>query len=127
MLTLSCVLENKTSAEVLGRMEALVEDIPKESVKSITFDNGTEFTEHYKLGVQTYFCDPYSPWQKPGVENTNGRLRSDLPRWLDVKSLSDEDFDEIIENYNTTPRKKLGFMTPLMVFQKNLHSVALRS
>lgn len=127
MLTLSCVLENKTAAHVLDKLKDLTFDIPKEFLKTITFDNGTEFAEHYALGVNTYFCDPYSPWQKGGVENTNGRLRRDLPRWINVKNMDEEDFDEIIENYNTTPRKTLGFHTPLKVFQRNLQNVALRT
>lgn len=127
MLTFSCVLENKTTTEVIKRLEELIEPIPKNCLKTFTFDNGTEFSDHHKLGIKTYFCDPYSPWQKGGVENTNGRLRRDLPRWLDVKNMDEDDFDEIIENYNTTPRKTLGFQTPLTVFQKNLQIVALHT
>ena len=78
------------------------------------------------LGMPNYFCDPYKSWQKGGVENTNGRLRRDLPRSTDIKSMSQEDFNEVIDNYNNTPRKLLGWKTPYEAFLQNLHSVALQ-
>ena len=105
--------------------------LPKNARKTITFDNGGEFARHKdltcKLGIGTFFCDPYASWQKGGVENTNGRLRRDLPRKFDVKSMRKEDFDESIENYNLTPRKSLGWFTPAEVFHKNLRRVALQT
>ena len=79
------------------------------------------------LKMQSYFCDPYASWQKGGVENTNGRLRRDLPRNTNLKEMSREDFDENIDNYNSTPRKSLGWLTPLEEFNRNLSRVALQS
>jgi len=72
-----------------------------------------------------FFCEPYASWQKGGIENTNGRLRRDLPRKFDVKKMEKEDFQETIDNYNRTPRKKLGWRTPLEAFNINLQRVAL--
>jgi IS30 family transposase len=79
-----------------------------------TFDRGTEFAAHGRLHpfrIATYFCNPYSPWQKGAVENLNGRLRRLLPKgrktYLDQTIL-----DRIARRFNTTPRKCLGFMTP---------------
>lgn len=79
------------------------------------------------MGLQSYFCDPYASWQKGGVENTNGRLRRDLPRSTNIKDMHQEDFDETIDNYNSTPRKSLKWFTPLEVFNKNLIRVALQT
>ena len=60
------------------------------NAQTISFDNGTEFAEHYTLhktlDVQTFFCDPHSPWQKGEVENAIGRLRRSLPRKTDLSS-----------------------------------------
>jgi IS30 family transposase len=78
-------------------------------------------------GLQTFFCDPYSPWQKGRVENSNGRLRKDFPRKIDLQKLTDDDFNESIENYNLTPRKGLKWFAPDEVFQKNINRVALQT
>ena len=89
--------------------------------QSITFDNGTEFSRHQRiasqLGVQTCFCDPRAPWQKGGVENAIGRLRRALPRKTDLATLPQARLNAIIANYNNTPRKCLGFLTPAEIFQ----------
>ena len=131
MFTFSCVLPGKHAKTTGNAAIDLLRGIPKVARKSITFDNGGEFADHKKiaetLGLDTYFCDPYCSWQKGGVENTTGRLRRDFPRKTDVKSMMKENFDETIENYNTTPRKKLKWKTPLQAFHKYLQRVALRS
>jgi IS30 family transposase len=77
--------------------------------------------------MKSFFCDPYASWQKGGVENTNGRLRRDLPRHTNIQTMQRKGFDETIHNYNTTPRKALGWLTPLEAFNKNLNLGALRS
>lgn len=103
--------------------------LPPKARKSATLDNGGEFAQHTqwreKLGIKTYFCDPYASWQKGGVENSNGRLRRDLPRKTDLNTLTQENIDDIILNHNLTPRKNLAWLTPLEAFNKNLHNVAL--
>jgi transposase, IS30 family len=67
--------------------------------------------------MATWFCDAYASWQKGAVENANGRLRRDLPRDLprdlDLDALSDAGLQEIVLSHNLTPRKCLGFLTPL--------------
>jgi IS30 family transposase len=88
--------------------------------KSVTFDNGTEFAHHTvlvdELGMQTFFCDPHSPWQKGGVENSIGRLRRFLPRHTDLDTIDARKLNACIAAYNNTPRKCLGFLTPAQVF-----------
>lgn len=103
----------------------ILKTVPKTLRRSITFDNGTEFAQHYRLkrqlGIDTYFCEPRSPWQKGGVENSIGRLRRLLPRKTNLDEISDETIDNLVSRYNNTPRKCLGFQTPTEVFLKPLH------
>ena len=91
---------------------------------SVTFDNDTTFGRHSLLkdlfGMTTWFCDAYASWQKGGVENANGRLRRWLPRSFDLDTLSEPDLQDVIVSLNTTPRKCLGFITPLQAFLKEL-------
>ena len=129
MFTLSALLPSKRAGDTAAAILELMGGIPEESRKTITYDNGGEFSDHEtvckKLGMNSFFCDPYASWQKGGVENTNGRLRRDLPRKFDVKKMEKGDFQETIDNYNRTPRKSLGWLTPLEAFNKNLQRVAL--
>jgi len=83
-------LDRSAVAEWVGRYAALlapladaisriIQPMPRHLRRTATFDNGTEFSHHYtmhgRIGVETYFCDPHSPWQKGGVENAIGRIR----------------------------------------------------
>jgi len=92
--------------------------------KSVTFDNGTEFAQHHvlndELAIRTFFCDPHSPWQKGGVENTIGRLRRYLPRKTNLDTINPSSLDHLIAAHNNTPRKCLDFKTPAEVFSAKL-------
>jgi IS30 family transposase len=131
MFIISTRLTRKTALETSTALVDSMKTLPPEVLQTMTFDNGGEFAGHEKLflelGIPCFFCDPYSPWQKGGVENTNGRLRRDLSRNTNLHNMSEEEFDENILNYNTTPRKSLGWLTPLEAFNRNLQIVALRS
>ena len=128
---LSAPLKGKKAPDTAEMMTRLMRKLPPKARRSITVDNGGEFAAHTSLvstlGMKSFFCDPYASWQKGGVENGNGRLRRDLPRKTNIHALSQEDFNEIIDNYNTTPRKCLAWLTPLEVFTKNLNRVALQT
>jgi len=106
-------------------------DLPQAMRKTISFDNGTEFAEHHRLhdtlGVQTFFCDPHSPWQKGGVENSIGRLRRSLPRKTDINCITAADLQRHVHRLNNTPRKCLDFKTPAEAFSKIKSTVALQS
>lgn len=108
MFTLSVPLPSKKSCTTAQSIIDMMKDIPPDARKSLTLDNGGEFAKHGEvfkvLGIQSFFCDPYASWQKGGIENTNGRLRRDLPRNTNIKAMNLEDFDENIDNYNSTPR-----------------------
>lgn len=131
MFTLSSPLPSKKADSTAQQLITLMKPLPQKARKTVTFDNGGEFAGHHQwheaLELPSFFCDPYASWQKGGVENTNGRLRRDMPRSTDIRKLSQEDFDENILNYNTTPRKSLGWLTPLEAFKKNLYRVALQT
>ncbi len=105
--------------------------LPKAMRKSISFDNGNEFAEHHRLhqslGLQTFFCDPHSPWQKGGVENSIGRLRRWLPRKADLNLLTAADLRRHVHRLNNTPRKCLDFKTPAEAFSKLKSTVALQT
>ena len=85
--------------------------------KSITLDNGLEFADHQSLPAKTFFCDPYSSWQKGAVENANGIIRKWLP-----KSYKGRITNKMLENIqniiNNRPRKILGFKTPAEIFNR---------
>ncbi len=106
-------------------MATILAPLPASWRQTLTFDNGTEFARHHRLheiGIQTFFCDTHSPWQKGGVENAIGRMRRTLPRKTDLEAVSDQRFAELVRAYNNTPRKCLGFLTPAEVFwDKVLH------
>ena len=116
-------LENKEAKTVIRQLLNLFSSLPKQLTKTMTFDNGTEFAEHYRLnemGSKTYFCDVRSPWQKGGVENAIGRLRRLLPRKTDTAELTNKDIEKVVSLYNHTPRKCLNYRTPAEVFYKQL-------
>jgi len=73
-----------------------------------------------ELNVDTYFCDPHSPWQRGTIENTNGILRRDMPRKKDIENYTARDIGDITWAANLTPRKCIGFKTPAEAFLENL-------
>ena len=70
--------------------------------------------------MTTWFCDAYAAWQKGAIENANGRLRRHLPRDLDLDALADAELQDIVLTHNLTPRKCLGFLTPLQALLAEL-------
>ncbi len=83
---------NKRMKPVMGKIIKAVHDLPHIARRSITFDRGTAFVSwphlQAKMGTQTWFCDPSSPWQKGTMENTNRRARRWLPRKRDITAVS---------------------------------------
>lgn len=116
-------IESKAAAPLMTHLWDLFSGLPAALAKTITFDNGTEFSQHYRLnalGMKTYFCDVKSPWQKGGIENAIGRLRRPLPRKTDLSLLENQDIEELERLYNHTPRKCLGYKTPAEIFINQL-------
>lgn len=100
----------------------------RRGVLTITTDNGGEFAEHEMItkglhrksmpDVPVFFADPYSSWQKGAVENANGLIRQYIPKGADFDQFTDEDIAEIQRKLNLRPREKLGFLTPIAMFNK---------
>ena len=90
--------------------------LPQELRRSLTWDQGAEMAPHDRLkidaGVQVYFCDPQSPWQRGTNENTNGLRRQDFPNGTDLSLHSAEEIAAVAAALNARPRKTLGWKTP---------------
>jgi IS30 family transposase len=100
--------------------EAVVAKLQGLTAHTITFDNGSEFTQHglmsEALGIAVYFADPYSSWQRGANENGNRQLRAYLPKRSDIRELSQEELDDIAGELNDKPRKRFGWHTPREVY-----------
>jgi IS30 family transposase len=94
------------------------------AAQSLTWDQGGEMARHVELkiaaGIEVYFCDPHSPWQRPSNKNTNGLLRQYFPKGTDLSRWSTEEIAAIAATLNARPRKVLGWRTPAEVYQEQL-------
>ena len=101
--------------------------LPELLRRSLTWDQGTEMTQHSQLtidtGLRVYFCDPYSPWQRGTNENTNGLLRQYFPEGTDLCGHSADELAAVAQALNTRPRKTLGWRTPAEMFDQALRAV----
>ena len=96
----------------------------RDSIKTITTDNGPEFAAHEyitrKLGVKVYFTDPYSSWQKGAIENANKLIRQYIPKEAGFEQFTDSKIMSIQKKINRRPREKLNFSTPKVEFFKHI-------
>jgi IS30 family transposase len=116
-------LERIDSATVLAALAQHILTLPEQLRRSLTWDQGKEMARHVQFtidtGVQVYFCDPKSPWQRGSNENTNGLLRQYFPRKVaDLRVYTQADLDAVAAELNGRPRKTLGFMTPSEKFNE---------
>lgn len=102
----------------------ILSKFPSGARQTVTFDNGKENYNHQQLkrdlNINTYFCDPYSAWQKGSNENHNGILRRYIPKKTDLINLSQWELDFITEEINNKPRKCLKYQTPKEAFNQEL-------
>ena len=108
-------LSSKESKEKMDAMVSRMERIPIHIRKTMTFDNGTENTEHrrlYAANMDTFFCAPYHSWEKGTVENTIGLVREYLPKGMDLTNVTQEELMSIGTALNDRPKKRLGYRTP---------------
>jgi IS30 family transposase len=108
--------DNHGAEAVRAAMSAAIQRLPADLWRSVTWDQGKEMAKHRELlvdtGVQIYFCDPHSPWQRGSNENTNGLLRQWMPKGTDLSVFSPEDLLEIERLLNGRPRETLGYAKP---------------
>ncbi len=111
-----------TAESVRTALAKRIVTLPVQLRRSITWDQGKEMAEHVQFtidtGVQIYFCDPKSPWQRGSNENTNGLLRQYLPKSTDLSQCTQRELDAIARSLNNRPRQTLGWMTPSQAFVK---------
>jgi IS30 family transposase len=126
---IATLVERQTRYVLLARLgndrrtqtvvQALIDRIgslPGHLMRSLTWDQGTELSDHQRFtidtGVNVYFCDPHSPWQRGSNENTNGLLRQYLPKGSDLAVHDQATLDQIAAQLNGRPRETLGWMNP---------------
>lgn len=97
-------------------IEGFADLLQNNPIYSLTLDNGVENARYKDLNIPTYFCDPYSSWQKGTVENGIGLIRRFIPKKADLKDFSQDQIDSFISIINNTPMKILGYQTPNQVF-----------
>jgi transposase, IS30 family len=111
-------LERKTAD---GTAQAVIAVFKEEEARTVTFDNGTEFTKHEEItkstGVRVYFADPFNSGQRGANENNNMLLRRYLPKRCDITHLTQTELHDIAEELNNRPRKRLGYWTPNEVWK----------
>ena len=110
-------LPEGTNAEpVCEALKASITTLPAQLRRSLTWDQGKEMAEHRRFsvetGVEVYFCDPRSPWQRGSNENTNGLLRQYFPKGKSLAGVTQAELDEVARKLNGRPRQTLGFRTP---------------
>jgi IS30 family transposase len=111
---------------VRDAIAAAVKMLPLRLRQSLTWDQGAEMAQHIKLriatGLQVFFCDPHSPWQRGTNENTNGLLRQYFPKGTDLSRYSAHDVEAVANTLNSRPRKTLHWRTPAEAFAELLCS-----
>lgn len=131
---LSVTVERKTLFTLVTKLRDRSADTKKQAVvgrlkdyprKTLTTDNGKENTYHQKiaqaLNLSMYFCHAYASWEKPSVENMNGRIRRYIPKRVSIDEIPEETIAEIEYKLNHTPRKRLQYMTPCEKMQQASH------
>jgi IS30 family transposase len=111
---------------VRDAIAASITTLPEQLRRSLVWDQGAEMAQHTQLridtGLQIYFCDPQSPWQRGTNENTNGLLRQYFPRGTDLSRHSTDDLAAVAAALNSRPRKTLDWRTPAETLNEYLQS-----
>jgi IS30 family transposase len=107
---------NQRAETVRRALVDRVHTLPSHLWRSLTWDQGSEMAQHrlfsIETGIDVYFCDPHSPWQRGSNENTNGLLRQYFPKSTSLSRHSQEQLDAVAVQLNGRPRETLGWQTP---------------
>jgi len=118
-------LPDKTASTLTSESTKAFWRVPKVMRKTLTVDNGKEFSQFKKLeektGLTIYFADPYAAWQRGLNENTNGLLRQYFPKGMNFMKVTDKNLALAVKKLNHRPRKCLNYQTPHEVYYKELH------
>lgn len=120
----------KSSVLIREKTVNRFQSVPEEKKYTITYDNGSEFSDHERLerfsGIPVYFAYPYHSWERGTNENTNGLLRQFFPKKMMLGTLRQKDVERVVDLINHRPRKRLGYLTPHEVFVEG-KSVAVQT
>ena len=125
-------LSGGSAEETAQAISRQLDELPAVFIKSMTFDNGSEFARHTQIRddyhIPTYFCRPYKSYDKGGVENGNKLIRQYIPKGADLTNYTDQDIYQIQERLNNRPRKVLKYRTPNEILQAQIkQSVSLNT
>ena len=116
--------DGNTAESVRTGLADTIQRLPDHLWQSLTWDQGKEMAEHAQFtidtGIQIYFCDPKSPWQRGSNENTNGLLRQYFPKGTDLSRHCVNDLAAVAAALNSRPRKSLGWRTPAEALNEHL-------
>ena len=119
LYTMIVALNGKNATELADRVITALMPL-KDQIKTITYDNGLEFSEHERMAkeleVDIYFAHPYSSWERGIIENTNGLIRQYFPKGTDFNQVTQEQIDFVMHRLNTRLRKTRGGKQPIELF-----------
>ena len=114
----------RTAEHVREALTKRIQELPASLRRTLTWDQGREMAQHAEFtvdtGVQVYFCDPHSPWQRGSNENTNGLLRQYFPKGTDLSAYDQEHLDAVADQLNRRPRKTLGWKSPAEAYAETV-------
>jgi IS30 family transposase len=120
--------DSHKAIDVREVLTAMIATLPAQLRRTLTWDQGKEMAEHAQIsidaGIDIYFCDPHSPWQRGSNENTNGLLRQYWPKGCDMRHLTQTDCDNVALSLNTRPRQTLAWQTPQQALNEALRATA---
>jgi IS30 family transposase len=109
-------LSDKSAETLTNALKKITQRMPEELFKSLTWDQGKEMAYHSRFsidcGIDVYFCNPHSPWERGSNENTNGLLRQYFPKGTPLNKFSQAHLDKVARELNERPRQTLKWMTP---------------